>query len=157
MCKDLNHWCLLVTHFWHSVFSILHVGFYRVNPHGYKFEYKTLTWLCSYVHWRTSAMEKICCSPAMSCCNSQSMLRFSQCHWCSADMIVAGLCWTDTETDMSVKKTTVVCEYHRAPTTQLYTWWDYVMNTDMMLLSSPTFLGHPQLILCRDDDYISQS
>ncbi len=36
-----------------------------------------------------------------------------------------------------------LCEYHEAPTTQLYTPQDYLMNKDTMLLSFPTFLGLP--------------
>ncbi len=36
-----------------------------------------------------------------------------------------------------------VCEYHGAPATQLDTPPGYVMNTDHMLLSFPTFLELP--------------
>ncbi len=51
-------------------------------------------------------------------------------------------------------KTAVVCEYRGAPTTRLDTPQDYFMNTDTASLSFPTFLGTPQLVQCRDDDYI---
>ncbi len=68
------------------------------------------------------------------------------------DTDVAGICWTDFESEMTVKATIAVCECHGAPTTRLYTAQDYLLNTDMMSLSFPTFLGLPQVILCRDDD-----
>ncbi len=53
---------------------------------------------------------------------------------------------------------TAVCEYteqYNKSTTGLYTPQDDVMNTDK--LSFPMFLGLPQLILCRKDDYIGRS
>ncbi len=60
--------------------------------------------------------------------------------------------FTDFESDIAVKTTVAVCEYDGAPTTQLYTPQDYVMNTDTVLLSFPTFLGLPTLMLCKKDD-----
>ncbi len=70
----------------------------------------------------------------------------------SCQMNFVGICRTDTESDMEVKTTAAVCEYYRAPTTRLYTPQDYVLNTDVTLLSFPTFLGPPQMILCRNND-----
>ncbi len=89
------------------------------------------------------------------CCNSQSVLRFSQHQWHPDGTNLAGTCQTDTESDMAVKTTVAVCEYGGAPTTQLYTPQDYLMNTNLASLSFPTFLGLPQVIRCRKDDLIS--
>ncbi len=50
----------------------------------------------------------------------------------------------NVKSDMSVKTTDAVCEYHGA--VQFYTTWDYVIYTDTTLLSFPTFLELPQLI-----------
>ncbi len=64
---------------------------------------------------------------------------------------------THIESDMAAETTTAVCEYHGALTAQLYTPQDYLMDTDMASISFPTFLKLPQLILCRNDDYITHS
>ncbi len=56
------------------------------------------------------------------------------------------------EYNIAVKTTVAVCEYPGAPTTQLYTPQGYLMNTDTALLSLPTFVGLPQLMLCKKDE-----
>ncbi len=58
----------------------------------------------------------------------------------------------DIKSDMAVK--TVLWLNTRSCKTQLYTPCDYIINTDTTLLSFPTFLGLPQLIQSRNDDYI---
>ncbi len=50
----------------------------------------------------------------MMCHDSQSGLRFFQRHWQPDGTNVARICWTDIESDMTVKLTIAVCEYHRA-------------------------------------------
>ncbi len=84
------------------------------------------------------------------CHDSPSTPRFSWHHW---HRNAQWNKYTDVESDMAVKTTIALCEYHGAPTTRLYIPRGCVMNTDTALLSFPTFLGLPQLILCRNDDY----
>ncbi len=87
--------------------------------------------------------------------NSQSALRYSQRHWRPDGANVVGFCQKDIESDIRV--ITAVWEYLRAPTTWLYTPQDYVKNTDTTSLTFLSFLGLPQLLLCRNDDSNSRS
>ncbi len=59
-----------------------------------------------------------------------------------------------TSTDMTHStKQCCVWKKHWALTTQLYTPQDYFINIDMTWLSFPTFLGLPQEIQGRNDNY----
>ncbi len=50
------------------------------------------------------------------CRDSQTALRFSRCRWRHER---CRICWTYTESDMAVRATAAVCEYHGAPTTRV--------------------------------------
>ncbi len=56
------------------------------------------------------------------------MVRFSQRQTNSSHVCTAGM---DTELDMAAQTIVAVCEYHGAPTTQLYTPQNYLMNTTL--------------------------
>ncbi len=62
------------------------------------------------------------------CCDSQSVLRISQCQWHTDGANVAGIYRTDTESDTAVKTAAAVCEYCGASTTRLITPQNYFMN-----------------------------
>ncbi len=76
-------------------------------------------------------------------------------HWDSpdvTDVLIAQKWWKmANESDMAIKTTAAVCEYH-STVQQLYTPWDYD-NTDTASLSFPMFLDLPQLTLCRNVHY----